>query len=160
MVPGSRFRFRVLVRGSWFSRCWHRALRSAAPWPRRPKPRAQSRSPSPASSIAPGRTSTCARSSASGRGRRALPRIERTRAYIIEQLKAARRAGRSAGVRGEDTHRRDSDGEPHRHDSRAREGADRHHGPLRHQAVSRVPFRRRERRRVEHGVPASKSRAC
>ena len=40
----------------------------------------------------------------------------------------------------------------------ARAPADRR--PLRHEAVSRVPFRRRERRRIERGACCSSSRAC
>ena len=65
----------------------------------------------------------------------------------------ARHSRGPAGVRREDAHRRDSMVNLDRHDSGRAEGADCDHRPLRHEAVSRVPVRRRQRRRIEHGVP-------
>ena len=64
-----------------------------------------------------------------------------------------RRAGGRAGLRGEDADRPGEDGERARHDSRRAPGAHHPRRPLRHEALPAVPLRRRQRRRVEHGVP-------
>ncbi len=64
----------------------------------------------------------------------------------------ARHSCYAAGIRREDTHRRHSDGQPHRHHPGRAKRADRHHGTLRYEAVSRLPLRRCERRRVQHRI--------
>ena len=98
-----------------------------------------------------GRWSTCGSWWPSARGRRARPAIQQTRDYIEPQLTAigltaAEQAfgaqtpfGASQMVNLIATH------------SRRAPRAHPHHRPLRHQAVPRVPVRRRQRRRVERG---------
>ena len=80
------------------------------------------------------------------------PAIEETRKYIKEQLAAGGRRGHRTGVGRPDAARQDAHGEPHRDDSRREKGPHRHRRPLRHEDLSRVPVRRRERRRIERGV--------
>ena len=100
-VTGSGFRFQVLGSGarsgSGVCSCCLRSSRllSPCPWP---APEAQSSSSPQPSSTARGPTSTCARSSASGRGRRGL-RPSSGRANTSSPSSNARDPGRAAGVR-------------------------------------------------------------
>ena len=82
------------------------------------------------------------------------PAIVETRRYIIDQLKAAGIDRREQMFIGMTPLGEVSMVERHRHDSRQAQRADRPRQPLRHQAVSRVPVRRRQRRRLVHGGAA------
>ena len=79
--------------------------------------------------------------------------IEQTRKYIKDQLAAVGVAVAEQAWDDADADRAGPHGQPDRHDSRRAQGPHRHRRPLRHQAVPRVPVRRRQRRRVERGVP-------
>ena len=64
-----------------------------------------------------------------------------------------RRALHGAELGAADAARQRAHGQPRGHPARRAQGTHHRHGPLRHEAVSRVPIRRRERRRVERRVP-------
>ena len=98
----------------------------------------QAATPAPARSSTRGaRGSICGSSSRSARGPSGSPAIEQTRKYIKEQLARRGPDRHRAGVGRPDADRQGPDGEPHRHDSRRAQGADRLRRPLRHEAVSR-----------------------
>ncbi len=80
--------------------------------------------------------------------------LQKTRDYILAELKKAGLDAAAAGLHRENAARRDLDGEPHRHHPRPPAGTHRHRQPLRHQAVPRHPIRRRQRRGIVHGRPA------
>ena len=64
-----------------------------------------------------------------------------------------RAQGGRPGVGRRDAARQSPHGQPHRDHSWRDERSTGDHRPLRHEALSRVPVRRRERRRLERGVP-------
>ena len=99
---------------------------------------------------------TCAAWSRSDRGRPAARRSPRPATTSRQAADGARPDGRRAGVRGRHAGRPDQDGQPARDDpggAVARPKADHRRRPLRHQAVQGVHVRRRQRRRLERGVP-------
>ena len=80
------------------------------------------------------------------------PALDSTRQVHQEAARRIRHPGRRTAVRRRHARRAASHGEPHRASPRRVARPPRFRRPLRHEAVPRVPLRRRQRRRVEHGV--------